>query len=61
MAKLAKITPWPWFDNEAERAADGQDGQGGWLTDKFGFSWQVVPSGLCEVVTNPDAKQSQAA
>jgi len=121
MAKLQKITPWLWFDDEAERAAnyytsifkkskildttyygrggprpegmvmtvlfelegqqfvalnggpefsfdeavsfqvlcdtqkevdelwrklstDGQEGQCGWLKDKFGLSWQIVPS-----------------
>ncbi|MBB6252748.1 VOC family protein [Nitrospirillum iridis] len=26
----------------------------GWLTDKFGVTWQVVPDGFIELVTSPD-------
>ncbi|MEA1672316.1 VOC family protein [Nitrospirillum sp. BR 11163] len=26
----------------------------GWLTDKFGVTWQVVPTGFIELVTSPD-------
>ncbi|WP_044561867.1 VOC family protein [Azospirillum sp. B4] len=26
----------------------------GWLTDKFGVTWQVVPDGFVELVTSPD-------
>jgi predicted 3-demethylubiquinone-9 3-methyltransferase (glyoxalase superfamily) len=33
---------------------DGQEGQCGWLKDKFGLSWQVVPSVLPQMLT--DAK-----
>ena len=138
MAKLGKITPWLWFDDEAEQAAKyytgifknskilettyyseagprpegmvmtvsfelegqplvalnggpeftfdeavsfqvscdtekeldtlwsklsegGQEGQCGWLKDKFGLSWQVVPSGLKELLTNSDPKKAEAA
>lgn len=31
----------------------GSEGQCGWLKDKFGLSWQVVPSILAELVSNP--------
>ncbi|HSB85398.1 MAG TPA: VOC family protein [Ilumatobacteraceae bacterium] len=138
MPKLAKITPWLWFDDEAEAAAKyytgifkkskvlgttyyssagprpegmvmtvsfelegqqfvalnggpeftfdeaisfqvlcdsqkevddlwsklsqgGQEGQCGWLKDKFGLSWQIVPSGLYEAIADPDPKRSAAA
>jgi predicted 3-demethylubiquinone-9 3-methyltransferase (glyoxalase superfamily) len=138
MAKLGKITPWLWFDDEAEQAAKyytgifknskilettyyskagprpegmvmtvafelegqpfvglnggpeftfdeavsfqvlcdsqkeldtlwsklsegGQEGQCGWLKDKFGLSWQVVPAGLLELLTKSEPKKAAAA
>jgi predicted 3-demethylubiquinone-9 3-methyltransferase (glyoxalase superfamily) len=35
--------------------------QCGWLKDKFGISWQVVPSGLPEMLSDPDAAKSGRA
>jgi predicted 3-demethylubiquinone-9 3-methyltransferase (glyoxalase superfamily) len=32
----------------------GSEGQCGWLKDRFGLSWQVVPTGMDEVFSNPD-------
>jgi len=32
----------------------GQESMCGWLKDKFGVSWQVVPSILGELMTNPE-------
>ena len=138
MAKLGKITPWLWFDDEAEQAAKyytgifknskitettyynkagprpegmvmtvafelegqplvalnggtdftfneavsfqvscdtqkeldtlwnklsegGQEGPCGWLKDKYGLSWQVVPTALKSLLTNPDPKKAEAA
>lgn len=34
-------------------SAGGSEGQCGWLKDKFGLSWQIVPSILDELVSNP--------
>ena len=31
----------------------------GWLKDKFGLSWQIVPTVLSEMLMNPDPKKSQ--
>ncbi|MEP6950629.1 MAG: VOC family protein [Ginsengibacter sp.] len=31
----------------------------GWLKDKFGLSWQIVPTVLSEMLTDPDPKKSQ--
>jgi predicted 3-demethylubiquinone-9 3-methyltransferase (glyoxalase superfamily) len=34
----------------------------GWLTDKFGLSWQVVPTALIDMISDPDpAKAKRAA
>jgi predicted 3-demethylubiquinone-9 3-methyltransferase (glyoxalase superfamily) len=33
----------------------------GWLKDKFGLSWQVVPTVLAEMVGDPDSEKSQRA
>ncbi|MGI8605055.1 MAG: VOC family protein [Verrucomicrobiales bacterium] len=35
--------------------------QCGWLKDKFGLSWQVVPKGLSEMLGDPDPLKSQRA
>ncbi len=40
-------------------SADGQPGQCGWLKDKFGLSWQIVPTVLVELLSDPDPEKSQ--
>ncbi|MBC3786666.1 VOC family protein [Spirosoma utsteinense] len=39
----------------------GQKGQCGWLTDKFGVSWQIVPSRLGELLGNKDPEKAKRA
>ena len=36
----------------------GQEGPCGWLKDKYGLSWQVVPSVIPKMMTDPDIKKS---
>ena len=36
----------------------GQEGPCGWLKDKYGLSWQVVPAVLPQMMTDPDAEKS---
>ncbi|MBM2840995.1 MAG: 3-demethylubiquinone-9 3-methyltransferase [Bacteroidetes bacterium] len=37
----------------------GQESMCGWLKDKFGLSWQVVPTVLIELLQDKDAAKSQ--
>ncbi|NWF25832.1 VOC family protein [Streptomyces sp. PKU-EA00015] len=37
----------------------GQEGPCGWLKDKYGLSWQVVPAVLEELLKDPDAERAQ--
>jgi predicted 3-demethylubiquinone-9 3-methyltransferase (glyoxalase superfamily) len=37
----------------------GTEGQCGWLKDKYGLSWQVVPSVLGEMMQDKDAEKSR--
>jgi predicted 3-demethylubiquinone-9 3-methyltransferase (glyoxalase superfamily) len=39
-------------------AGGGQPSQCGWLKDKFGLSWQIVPTVLVELVSSPDAAKA---
>jgi predicted 3-demethylubiquinone-9 3-methyltransferase (glyoxalase superfamily) len=37
----------------------GQDGQCGWLKDRFGVSWQIVPTILVEMLQDRDPEKAQ--
>jgi predicted 3-demethylubiquinone-9 3-methyltransferase (glyoxalase superfamily) len=46
---------------EALLADGGRESMCGWLTDRFGLSWQVVPAGMAQVLNDPDPARSQRA
>ncbi|MSW47779.1 MAG: hypothetical protein F2704_04870 [Actinobacteria bacterium] len=58
-----------WFNDQAEvdkywdalTADGGTPGRCGWLKDKFGLSWQIIPKQLGECLGNPDPTRSAAA
>jgi predicted 3-demethylubiquinone-9 3-methyltransferase (glyoxalase superfamily) len=37
----------------------GEEGPCGWLKDRFGLSWQIVPRRLTELLTDPDGAKAQ--
>ncbi|BCW36421.1 VOC family protein [Arthrobacter sp. StoSoilA2] len=39
----------------------GEESQCGWLKDKFGLSWQIVPVGMPGLLNGPDPAGSQRA
>jgi predicted 3-demethylubiquinone-9 3-methyltransferase (glyoxalase superfamily) len=43
-----------------ERLSEGgATSQCGWLKDRYGVSWQIVPANLGELLSGPDAQRSQ--
>ncbi|HEY4380997.1 MAG TPA: VOC family protein [Acidobacteriaceae bacterium] len=39
-------------------SAGGKESQCGWLKDKFGLSWQIVPAQMSELVSHPKAMKA---
>jgi predicted 3-demethylubiquinone-9 3-methyltransferase (glyoxalase superfamily) len=47
--------------SKLSQGGDENAQQCGWLKDKYGLSWQVVPRVLVEMLTDPDRAKSQRA
>jgi predicted 3-demethylubiquinone-9 3-methyltransferase (glyoxalase superfamily) len=39
----------------------GEESQCGWLKDRYGLSWQVVPTGMEEIFAGPDPERARRA
>ena len=39
----------------------GQEGPCGWLKDRYGFSWQIVPNAMNELLGDPDPERARRA
>jgi predicted 3-demethylubiquinone-9 3-methyltransferase (glyoxalase superfamily) len=46
---------WYW----SQLSSGGEEGQCGWLKDKFGVSWQIVPTALGELMGVSDPAKAQ--
>ena len=46
---------------EALLAGGGHETACGWLDDRFGVSWQVIPEELMSALSNPDAEKANYA
>jgi len=45
-----------------EKLTDGgEEGPCGWLKDKYGLSWQIIPSALGEMLSDPDPVKARRA
>ena len=43
-----------------EKLSDGgEEGPCGWLKDKYGLSWQIIPTALTEMLSDPDPEKSE--
>jgi predicted 3-demethylubiquinone-9 3-methyltransferase (glyoxalase superfamily) len=42
-------------------ASGGEESQCGWLKDKFGLSWQIIPRALFEMIGDKDPKKADRA
>jgi predicted 3-demethylubiquinone-9 3-methyltransferase (glyoxalase superfamily) len=57
---VATVDTQEELDNVWNRLSSngGEEGRCGWLKDRFGVSWQVVPRALGEMMMHPDAGNS---
>ena len=56
--KTQEEVDWFW---EKLISGGGEESQCGWLKDKFGLSWQVIPTVLGEMLSDPDPQKAKRA
>lgn len=57
---LVNCTTQKEVDDLWEKLSDGgEPGVCGWLKDKYGLSWQIVPTALGEMMTDENARKSE--
>jgi predicted 3-demethylubiquinone-9 3-methyltransferase (glyoxalase superfamily) len=50
-----------YYWEKLSKGGDEKAQQCGWLKDKYGVSWQIVPRVLAEILSDPDESKSQKA
>jgi predicted 3-demethylubiquinone-9 3-methyltransferase (glyoxalase superfamily) len=50
-----------YYWEKLSEGGDEQAQQCGWLKDKYGVSWQVIPTALLEMLNDPDSEKAQRA
>ncbi len=45
----------------AKFTAEGEESMCGWLKDKYGVSWQIIPAGLTDLIGGPDPVKAARA
>jgi len=50
-----------YFWEKLSRGGDENAQQCGWLKDQYGLSWQIVPTVLAELLSDPDPEKSRRA
>ena len=48
-----------YYWNKLKEGGDPKAQQCGWLKDKYGLSWQIVPSNIPKLMTDPDQKKRE--
>jgi len=49
-----------YYWEKLSQGGDKNAQQCGWLKDKFGLSWQIVPASMSKMFTDKDSKKSEA-
>ena len=52
---------WNYYWGKLSEGGDRKAQQCGWLKDRYGVSWQIVPKVLVKMIQDKDIKKSQKA